>query len=252
MKILIADDDPVSRTLMVEILASAQSGYVLLPADDGAKAWETLEANPDVKLALIDLNMPGLTGLQWIDRAHADPRFTHLPIIVCTGGTGGADRSTVASVASRGITSLLVKPFSRTTVLEKVWQVCRPATAAQPVVRDLAAARQRYEIDRDTHRELLGHFVRLADLWATDARRATEYPRVRALAIRAGNLKQMLASLGAVALAGRFQESEDVLAVYRTKPLATELPVCIRKANQLGDKIQPEIDRLREMLDSLA
>ena len=42
MKILIADDDSVSRTLMVDILNSAQAGYDLLPVEDGVKAWEAL------------------------------------------------------------------------------------------------------------------------------------------------------------------------------------------------------------------
>jgi len=249
MKILVADDDAVSRTLIVEILKSAHAGYDTLLAEDGSKAWTTLESNPDVKAAIVDLSMPGMTGLDWIDRVKADQRFAHLPIIVCTAST---DRATVASVGARGISNFLAKPFSRTTVLEKVWQVCRPASTGLPVVRDLSAARQRYEIDRDTHRELLGYFVRAADMWATDARRSTEYARVRALSIRANNLKQMLSSLGAAAVAARFQEAEDILGVYRVKPAITEVPECLRKAHQLGEKIQQDIDRLREVLDTLA
>lgn len=249
MKILVADDDAVSRTLIVEILKSAHAGYDTLLADDGTKAWETLQTNPDVKAAIVDLSMPGMTGLDWIDRVKADTRFSHLPIIVCTAST---DRATVASVGARGISNFLAKPFSRTTVLEKVWQVCRPAATGLPVVRDLAAARQRFEIDRDTHRELLGHFVRVADMWATDARRSTEYARVRALAIRAANLKQQFSGLGAAAVAAKFQEAEDVLGVYRAKPLASEMPDCLRKVHQLGSSIQQDIDRLREVLDTLA
>jgi CheY-like chemotaxis protein len=248
MKILVADDDAVSRTLITEILKSAHAGYEALLADDGTKAWAALETNPDVKAAIVDLSMPGMTGLDWIDRVKADTRFTHLPIIVCTAST---DRATVASVGARGISNFLAKPFSRTTVLEKVWQVCRPASSGLPVVRDLSAARQRYEIDRDTHRELLGYFVRAADMWATDARRSTDYARVRALAIRANNLKQMFAGLGAVAVAARFQEAEDALSVYKTKPVATDLHNCLKKAQQLGQALQADVDRLREVLDTL-
>ncbi len=249
MKILIADDDSVSRTLMVDILNSAQAGYDLLPVEDGVKAWEALETNPDIKLAIIDLMMPGSSGLDWLDRTRADPRFSQLPVIVCTGST---DRATVATVAARGIREFLVKPFTRTTVLEKVWHVCRPSAVAIPVLRDLSAARQRFEVDRDAHRELVAHFVRVADMWATDARRATDYPRVRSLAVRAGNLKQLLSGLGAAALAARFQEAEEALAMYKAKPLANDMSTCLRKAQQLGEKIQVDIDRLREMLDTIA
>lgn len=248
MKIVIAEDDAVSRALIVEILASAQAGYNVMPVEDGLAAWEAIEANPDLKLAIIDLNMPRLSGLELLDRVRSDARFVHLPVIVCTANT---DRATVSTVAARGVSNFLVKPFTRTTVLERVWQVCRPSPTSIPVVRDLAAARQRHEIDRETHRELLAHFVRLADMWATDARRATDFPRVRALAIRAGNLKQWLGGLGAAAAAARFHEAEDTLSPYRVKPVANELPTCLRKANQLGHKIQTDIDRLRETLDTL-
>ena len=249
MKILIADDDIVSRVLMTEILQSAQAGYEILAVGDGNEAWSALESTPEIKLAILDQTMPGLTGLELLRKARRDPRFAQLPIIVCTATS---DRATVTEAARSGVTDFVVKPFSRTAVLEKVWHVCRPSFAGVPVLKDVAAARQRFEIDRDTHRELLAHFVRVGDLWATDARRANEYARVRSLAIRASHLKQMLAGLGAAAAAGRFQEAEDALGAYRTKPLAPELPGCIAKAQKLGESIQPDLDRLREMLDTIA
>lgn len=248
MKILIAEDDPVARTLLVDILGSAQAGYHLVAVEDGLRAWEALVANPDAKLAIIDLTMPGLSGVEWLERVRGDARFAQLPVIVCTGNT---DRATVAAVASKGISNFLVKPFTRTTVLEKVWQICRPAATAMPVVRDLAAARQRFEIDRDTHRELLAYFVRVADLWAADARRATEFSRMRALGIRATGMKEMLSALGAAALAIRFTEAEEALLAIRTKPLAADLQNYLRKTQQIGEKIQIDIDRLRQTLDTL-
>jgi CheY-like chemotaxis protein len=249
MKVVIADDDAVSRTLLIEILQSAQAGYNIIAVDDGILAWSTLEANPDTKLAILDLQMPGLGGFELLKRIRKDERFASLPVIVCTGTS---DRATVTTAAMHGVSDFVLKPFSRTGVLEKVWHVCKPTTLAVPVLKDLSAARQRYDIDRDAHRELLGHFVRVADLWAGDARRATEFPRVRALVVRAAHLKQMLAGLGAAAVAARLQEAEDVLGPHKAKPLPAELQNCLRKAQQLGDKIQPEIDRLREMLDTIA
>ncbi|PTX91137.1 response regulator [Opitutus sp. ER46] len=248
MKILIAEDDPVSRALMVDILGSAQAGYDPLPVEDGAKAWETLEAHPDIKLAILDLAMPGMNGVDWLTRVRKDPRFSALPVIICTGNT---DRTTVAAVAARGISNFLVKPFTRGTVLEKVALVCRPSPTSIPVLRDLPAARQRYGIDQDAHRELLGHYVRLADMWAADARRATDHARLSALAVRASALKQMLASLGAAAVAARLQDAEAALAPYRTKTASTEIEAGLRKTQHLGDTLQPDIDRLREMLDTI-
>lgn len=249
MKVLIADDDPVSRTLMVEILRSAQAGYDIISVDDGNLAWSTLEANVDTKLAILDLQMPGLDGFELLKRVRADPRFAQLPVIVCTGTS---DRATVTKAAMQGVRDFVVKPFTRTAVLEKVWNICKPATTAQPVLKDLSAARQRYEIDRETHRELMGHFVRVADMWAADARRATDHARVRGLGIRAGNLKQFFVGLGAAAVGARFLEAEQELAKFKTKPLAADMPNCLRTAQHLGERIQIEIDRLRELLDTIA
>lgn len=249
MKVLIADDDPVSRALMIEILRSAQAGYDIISVEDGHQAWNTLEANLDTKLAILDLQMPGLDGFELLKRVRSDPRISQLPVIVCTGTS---DRATVTKAAMHGVNDFLVKPFARTAVLEKVWNICKPPTTAQPVLKDLSGARQRYEIDRETHRELMGHFVRIADMWATDARRATDYARVRGLAIRAGNLKQFFLGLGAAAVGARFQDAEQELAKFKTKPLAQDMPACLRTAQQLGEKIQLEIDRLRELLDTIA
>jgi hypothetical protein len=53
-------------------------------------------------------------------------------------------------------------------------------------------------------------------------------------------------------VAARSPKAEDVLGPHKAKPLPAELQNCLRKAQQLGDKIQPEIDRLREMLDTIA
>lgn len=249
MKVLIADDDAVTRDLLVDILTSANSGYDLLTAENGLKAWEALEANPDVKLAIIDLSMPEIGGADWLGRVRGDPRFKHLPVIVCTGNT---DRATVSSIAARGISNYLVKPFTRTTVLEKVWQVCKPPPAAAGVLREVANVRQRLEIDRDTHLELLVYNIRVADAWASEARRVNDFPKIRALCLRASDLKQILASLGAVALGARFEEAANILNTYRTKPLAADMPSCLRCVREVGEKLQPEVDRLREVTSTMA
>jgi CheY-like chemotaxis protein len=249
MKILLAEDDIVSRTLMIEILASAQAGYEVVTAEDGAQAWTMLEANPEVKLAIIDVVMPVVDGFQWLDRVRADPRFGQLPVIVCSGNN---DRATVSQAAARGVSSFLVKPFTRSAVLEKVLQITRTPSNDVPVMRDLGLARQRLEIDRDVHRDLIEHHLKVGDLWAADARRATEYPRVRALGVRAENLKQVSTMLGCAALAARFQEAGDALAVFKTRPLAPDMHACLHKTHSLATVVQAECDRLRVAIEKLA
>ncbi len=61
--VLIADDEPSLRLLVNATIAA--HGYTILEATDGNEAWTLLqEHHPDV--ALLDVQMPGLTGLAWI------------------------------------------------------------------------------------------------------------------------------------------------------------------------------------------
>lgn len=248
MKILVAEDDPVSRTLMVGILNSSLSGYEVLPVNDGTEAWNTLQANPDTALAILDLTMPGLTGMELLDRMRTDSRFAKLPVIICTASS---DRATVGAAAARGIRYFLVKPFSRTTVLEKVWQICKPATVAVPVLDDLSAVRQQLGIDRPTHRELVEHLVRMGDAWATGAQRATDFSRVRVSALIASDLHPLFTKAGAGGVATALKEAEQSLGVYRAKPLRSEEAECFRQSRLAGERVQRELDRLREAMHTI-
>lgn len=248
MKVLIAEDDRVSRTLMTEILGSS---YDTVVTENGAEAWIALQTNPDVGVAIIDLSMPELTGLEWLERVRAHPQFAKLPVIVCTGDK---DRATVARVAALGVSSYLVKPFTRTSVLEKISQVLRPrpAQAVNSPFAEVEFVRERLGIDRDTHRALLENFIRIADIWMTDARRAAKFPELRALALRIGYLRETSVALGAPTLAQRLQEAENVLSGYRTAPFTlAQLQASLKTLIGEADKIQPELARVRSMIDAL-
>ena len=62
MKILIADDDPVSRCFMGRILQ--KSGYEVITAENGAQALEELSREHGPRLALLDWMMPEMDGLE--------------------------------------------------------------------------------------------------------------------------------------------------------------------------------------------
>jgi CheY-like chemotaxis protein len=255
MKILIAEDDATARTLMADILGSAGANYDVVATGDGARAWEALQSNPDIGLAIVDIGMPELDGLQWLDRVRAEPKFARLPVIICTGDS---DRGTVAQALARGVNSYLVKPFSRSSVLDKVLKILKPQTAApfaNPVVAvlpDVAGVRQRLDIDRDAHRALLENHARVVDTWMTDARRASRFAEIRALAIRAAGCRETSAAYGATMLATRFQEVEDVLGAYRSAPSSVaDLQSCLSAAATQAGRLQPELLRLRASLDAL-
>ena len=67
-KILITDDEPLTRNLMAQAL---QAQYECLTASDAEAAMAQVAANPDLKLILTDYKMPGLSGIELIRRAKA-------------------------------------------------------------------------------------------------------------------------------------------------------------------------------------
>lgn len=70
MKILIAEDDRTSRTLLEAVLK--KWGYTVVPAADGTDAWEKMQAEDAPRLALIDWMMPELSGPDLCRRLRQD------------------------------------------------------------------------------------------------------------------------------------------------------------------------------------
>ncbi|MBI3896240.1 MAG: response regulator [Acidobacteria bacterium] len=80
-KILIAEDDPASRELLLEVLESL--GYEVIPACNGAEALQKVsETCPD--LVLLDIQMPILDGFAVLRQIRQDPRLAALPVMALT------------------------------------------------------------------------------------------------------------------------------------------------------------------------
>lgn len=65
-KVLIAEDNPVVRKGLLNFLA--KWGYDAIEAEDGDTAWGILEQDPSIRLAIVDWNLPGLSGMQVCQR----------------------------------------------------------------------------------------------------------------------------------------------------------------------------------------
>src|SRR5947209_3942109 len=122
--ILVADDDAVIRTNLALLLRS--EGHDVREAADGGKAAEALQ-DPAVALALLDLKMPVMDGMEVL-RAHAD-RLDETPIIVITAYGGG---SQAIEAMKLGAFDYITKPFDLDTVLFAVRRaLTQRALAAQ-------------------------------------------------------------------------------------------------------------------------
>ncbi|OGQ87124.1 MAG: two-component system response regulator [Deltaproteobacteria bacterium RIFOXYD12_FULL_56_24] len=65
-KILVAEDNPVVRKGLNNFLV--KWGYEPVEADNGDMAWNTLETDPSITMAILDWNIPGLSGIQVCQR----------------------------------------------------------------------------------------------------------------------------------------------------------------------------------------
>jgi two-component system, chemotaxis family, chemotaxis protein CheY len=77
--ILIVDDDPDIRDLLAAILVDA--GYSVSRAGDGAEALEAL-GSMSTAAVLLDLNMPGMSGQEFLARRAAEPRLAKIPVVM--------------------------------------------------------------------------------------------------------------------------------------------------------------------------
>jgi two-component system chemotaxis response regulator CheY len=133
MKILIVDDDPVSRGVLRQIIA-AQPEHQVTVVGDGADAWALLE-DPSryFDVAFVDIDMPKVNGLELLQRIRRSSRHTSVEVVLCTGSN---DRATITKAIQFGARHYIVKPCSAAVVNAKLQQL-RPA-ASQVVERRIA------------------------------------------------------------------------------------------------------------------
>jgi len=82
--VLVAEDDAEMRAAMVAALATALPDARVLAADGGAQAWEVLRQG-GVDVLLADVVMPGLGGLELLQRARREPTLGNLYVVLITG-----------------------------------------------------------------------------------------------------------------------------------------------------------------------
>ncbi|HEV8322856.1 MAG TPA: Hpt domain-containing protein [Myxococcota bacterium] len=115
--VLLVDDSTSIREAHKRIFAAA--GYRVQTAADGLEAWDFLRAG-DVDLVITDLEMPGMSGYDLLDRVRRSPRHRGLPVIVLSG-LSSDDNKRIAR--EKGARDYLVKPVNRKVVLERAAEV---------------------------------------------------------------------------------------------------------------------------------
>lgn len=117
-RILVADDEPHIRRVLVTLLESAS--FLVTEARDGNEALEAVDSGQPVDFFLLDLMMPGATGLEVLATIREHPRHRHAPVIILTAKGQDTDRE--AALAA-GADDFLTKPFSPKKLLSRIQEI---------------------------------------------------------------------------------------------------------------------------------
>ena len=115
MKLMIVDD---SQT-MIRILATAAKKTIkdveILSCYNGQEALECIRKNPDVKLILLDINMPVMNGKEFLKELRSDSSFDDVKVIVQTTEVGKVE---IKKIIELGVSGYLMKPYQTTKIIE--------------------------------------------------------------------------------------------------------------------------------------
>lgn len=113
-KVLIAEDNPVNRELLRELLEVR--GYTVVEACDGQEALRMVEqTQPD--LLLLDIGMPVLDGFAVASKIRENPRLAQLPVVAVTAYAMQGDREKILNAKFDGYLS---KPVNSRSLAEEL------------------------------------------------------------------------------------------------------------------------------------
>ncbi len=123
LRILVADDDPLMRTLMAITLGAVAD---VVEAADGGEALHLLREG-QFDLLLLDWDMPGASGLEVLKTMRREGSNT--PTIMVTGKN---EREYVIQAVQAGAFDYLIKPFESDTLYSKVKKACASIPGQTP------------------------------------------------------------------------------------------------------------------------
>ena len=117
MTILVVDDSRLMRNIVknhISELNIAKCTYI--EAENGEDAFNLVQTN-QIDLALIDWNMPKMSGIDLLKQIRNMEQYKKLPIIMVTAN---ADRTSVLEALENGVTDYIIKPIDEKIFREKL------------------------------------------------------------------------------------------------------------------------------------
>lgn len=104
--ILVVEDNSLNREMLTDFVEIM--GYEVKSVEFGSQGLESMRVRqPD--LVLLDIDMPGMSGLEMLEHLSRDDELKHIPVIIVSGND---DLQTVLAALDSGATDFLSKPFN--------------------------------------------------------------------------------------------------------------------------------------------
>ena len=209
MKVLVVDDDVVSRMVLMHLIDNSGK-FEIAEAEDGEEAWQQMQQGEAPAICFCDLRMPRLSGMDLLARVRADARLAALPFVLVSSAAEG---DTVDEASGRGATGYIVKPFDADQVRAQLAAV-QPAdlVAEMPL-----ATMQRLGINSERLLLYLGGFQSQLAVAATETAQLLENGEDDAARVRIERLHAGCVTLGlhgaAAALAAFVRGPLDGVAI---------------------------------------
>ncbi|HII00456.1 TPA: response regulator [Methanosarcinaceae archaeon] len=115
MKILIAEDEPISNLWLKTLLI--KWGYEVISTRNGSEAWEILSSDDPPEIAILDWEMPEMKGVEVCEKVRTELQNTNTHIILLTGRDLDED---VAKGLEAGADEFIKKPFTNEELRAKL------------------------------------------------------------------------------------------------------------------------------------
>jgi len=138
MNILIVDDMEAMCKAIRSMLKILNVGGQIYYAYNGQEAWKLLNSDAQIDMAILDWNMPIMTGVELLEHIRDDRKLRDMPVVMVTAE---ANQEIVAEAAESEIDAYILKPVTVKSLEERIKAVIDKANNPPPMLMHLKNAR---------------------------------------------------------------------------------------------------------------